>query len=101
MTLSQAAVRTEHGASYLKRLCKHWSHRLEVEESEERADINFGDGQIVRLSADANTLKISIWDEAGSRLDRLQEVVSSHLERFATKETLNFTWVRNDQAVLS
>lgn len=101
MVLSQAAVTTQNGESYIKRLGKHWSHRFPVEQSDGVCSIDFGEGQIIRLRSEEGTLQVAIWDETGSRLDRLEEVVQAHLERFAAKETLEFHWIHQDQGVLS
>lgn len=37
MTKAIAVVPTENGWKYLQQLCKHWSHKLDVELGEKRA----------------------------------------------------------------
>lgn len=100
MAISRAAVITESGEQYIQRLSKHWSHRFAIASEEGQTDIDFGEGQLVRLKPEASVLLIEIHDDAGSRLDRLEEVVSAHIERFAHKETLEFPWRRAESATV-
>ncbi len=95
MATSQTTLTTEFGMSYLKRLCKHWSHRFETEIQESSGRVDFGEGKLVTFEAPTGELTITITAELSS-LDKLEEVVAAHLERFATKETLRFDWSRSE-----
>ena len=41
MPIAKASVPTANGAKYMQQLCKHWSHKLEVDLSEQRGVVKF------------------------------------------------------------
>ena len=94
MAKSQATVSTESGESYIKRLCKHWSHKFQTRIEGPHGEVQFGEGQRLLFQAEATTLEIII-TAPEENLAKLESVVASHLERFATKETLEFAWHRS------
>ena len=62
-----ATVPTTHGSRYLQQLCKHWSHKFDVDFDADKGEIGFPMGPI-RMAAD-------------------------HLDRFAFREApLSFDW---------
>lgn len=85
MPTSRADVPTPDGARYLKRLCNHFAHKLPVELSEDSGVLNFEFGTC-RLEVDAAALHLQAEAEDAERLARVQQVVVSHLDRFAWKE---------------
>lgn len=96
MATSQSTVSTKNGVSYLRRLCKHWSHKFETELQESSGRVHFGEGKLIEFSADAEALAITITADPEA-FDKLEDVIVSHLERFAAKETLQFTWTRTEE----
>ncbi len=96
MATSQSTVSTENGASYLRRLCKHWSHKFETELQENSGRVHFGEGELIEFSADSEALTVTITADSGA-FDKLEHVIVAHLERFAAKETLEFTWARTEE----
>ncbi|MEX6506897.1 DUF2218 domain-containing protein [Jiella sp. M17.18] len=103
MTLkSTASVPTENASRYLQQLCKHWSHNLVVEFTPEAGTVTFprdargadwpADGHL-RLAAFADHLDCTIDAAVPDQLERLKDVVASHLDRFAFREApLAFDW---------
>jgi len=92
MTKSIAVVPTENGWKYLQQLCKHWSHKLEVELSEKSGVVRFSEA-IATMRADDQTLTVEIEASSPDVLERMKGVVSSHLDRFAFREApLPFDW---------
>lgn len=92
MVKTIAVVPTENGWKYLQQLCKHWSHKLDVELGEKSGIVRFSEA-VATMSADDKVLTVQI--EAGSDevLERMKGVVSSHLDRFAFREApLPFEW---------
>lgn len=92
MAKTTAVVPTENGWKYLQQLCKHWSHKLDVELGEKSGIVRFSEA-VATMSADDKVLTVAI--EAGSDevLERMKDVVSSHLDRFAFREApLPFEW---------
>lgn len=91
MPISRAVITTDSGARLIHRLCKHWAHKLEVEEEANQGRVAFDEGAcLMHADESALTVAIEALDEAS--LDRLEAVVASHLERMAGKETLDIVW---------
>jgi uncharacterized protein len=81
-----------NAAKYLQQLCKHWSHRLEVEFSDRKGVVTFP-GAVVNLEAEADALQVTIEGKDSEEVERMKGVVSSHLDRFAFREApLRFNW---------
>jgi uncharacterized protein len=92
MTKTIAVVATENGWKYLQQLCKHWAHKLEVELTEQKGVVKFGEATAV-MTSDAEALTVEIEATSHEVLERMKGVVSSHLDRFAFKEApLPFEW---------
>nr|BAT27863.1 hypothetical protein [Aureimonas frigidaquae] len=92
MLIATSRVLTSHGGRYLQQLCKHWSHRFEVEHGVDTGRIAFSAQSSLELSSDdeALTLVLSCADAAG--LEAMKGVVEEHLRRFAFREALVFDW---------
>lgn len=91
MPISRAEIATESGDKLINRLCKHWAHKLEVEQAEGQGRVTFEAGSCL-MQAEPGKLRIAVeaLDEEG--LDTLEGVVASHLERMAGKESLDIIW---------
>lgn len=75
----------------MNRLCKHWAHKLDVEQGEEESRVAFEEGScIMRVEPDKLVVAVEALEEAS--LDRLEGIIDSHLERMAGDETLNIVW---------
>ena len=92
MTISQATVTTTNASRYLQQLCKHWSHKFQVEFTPSNGTIVFTDGRVVTLKAEPDTLLLHAEAEDAEALQRLEQVVEEHIVRFAFRETLVFAW---------
>ncbi|MBX6764852.1 MAG: DUF2218 domain-containing protein [Rubrobacteraceae bacterium] len=92
MNSSEAHVTTEGAARYANRMCKHFSHRVEATWNEPDGQIEFPELGICHMIArpDELVLRVEADDEAG--LERLKEVVGTHLERFGAREGLRVRW---------
>jgi hypothetical protein len=92
MPTANASVPTANAAKYLQQLCKHWSHRLEVDLSDRKGVVRFPDG-VATLEAGGDALLVTIESEGSETVERLKGVVASHLDRFAFREApLRFDW---------
>jgi len=92
MPIAKASVPTASAAKYMQQLCKHWSHKLEVDLSESRGVVKFP-AAVVTLEPEANALEVTIEGGEGEEVERLKGVVASHLDRFAFREApLRFDW---------
>ncbi|MGW8204276.1 DUF2218 domain-containing protein [Sphingomonas bisphenolicum] len=92
MTLT-ANVPTTNGSRYLQQLCKHWSHKFEVEFDADKGEIvNFPMGPI-RMAAEPDALVVTIDPKPDADIERFKQVVADHLDRFAFREApLPFDW---------
>jgi hypothetical protein len=92
MALETARVPTANGARYLQQLCKHWSHKLDVQLSDDEGIVRFPNA-IATMKAGSDVLTVSVEAEDDETLQRMKGVVASHLDRFAFREApLPFAW---------
>ncbi len=92
MPIAKASVPTANGAKYLQKLCKHWSHKLEVDLSDRKGVVRFPVA-VVTLDAGEDALAVTIEGEKSQEVERMKGVVASHLDRFAFREApLRFDW---------
>ncbi|TRW14677.1 DUF2218 domain-containing protein [Glacieibacterium frigidum] len=90
---SIATVPTENASRYLQQLCKHWSHKLEVEFDAIQGRVAFPTSA-VRFDAAPHALTMTLAGPDAATLDRMEPVVAEHLRRFAFREELAVDWVR-------
>ena len=92
MPIARTNVPTANAAKYMQQLCKHWSHKLEVELSEQRGVVRFPVA-VATFDPRADALFVTIEGEKSEEVERLKGVVASHLDRFAFREApLRFDW---------
>ncbi|WP_075222774.1 DUF2218 domain-containing protein [Acuticoccus yangtzensis] len=91
---SSASVTTANANDYIIRLVKHFGHKVDVESEAGRATFRFSCGT-ANLAARDGGLMIEIEaPDAGGRTET-EEVVESHLLRFAHREALGaLHWTR-------
>ena len=91
MPIATASVPTANAAKYMQQLCKHWSHKLEVDLSEQRGVVKFP-AAVATFEPRTDALQVTIEGE-GEAVERMKGVVASHLDRFAFREApLRFDW---------
>lgn len=88
MTQSISHVQTPKASKYLQQLCKHFGHKVPVEFDELNGSITLPFGTCV-LQAQDEELVLTL---EGVDIGKLEQVIGSHLERFAFRESLNLTW---------
>jgi len=83
---------TASASKYLQQLCKHWAHKLEVEFTAEQGRVRFPDG-LATMTAGPDALTVTVEAQDPATVERLKEVVATHLDRFAFREApLVFNW---------
>jgi uncharacterized protein len=88
---SIAEVATPKASRYLQQLCKHFQHKIPATFGATAGRIEFSIGEChLEGGADRLTLKLAAPDS--ERLAQLQEVVGSHLLRFAFRDGLQISW---------
>ena len=75
----------------MKRLAKHFEHRVTVECQERNASVAFPNAPCTLQASDTH-LDIRIEAQDAATLTRLQEVVTKHLKQVASKETFEVEW---------
>lgn len=88
---SSAFVTTDTPARYISRLCKHFAHKIPVSFDDARGRIEFNAG-LATLKAENHGLRLQVESASNDDLQRLQDVVASHFERFAWQEALTLDW---------
>ena len=93
-----ATVFTLHASRYLQQLSKHWAHKFDVEFTAERSTIRLPIGAIGLEAAD-DRLAIILSAADVASMDELQDVLESHINRFAHREgPLVFEWAAIEPA---
>jgi len=88
---SRAEVATPKASRYLQQLCKHWQHKLTVAFDAQSGRVEFSIGEC-RMDAAPELLTLTLSAPDSEKLSELQEVVASHLQRFAFKDGLSVEW---------
>jgi hypothetical protein len=95
MSLSRTSIETEQARRYMTLVCKHWSHRFQVNVNDEQAVVDFGDSSC-RFTVRERALEIEVSGALGA-LPELEAIVLEHLQRFAPRDTpLLASWSRHD-----
>ncbi|HEV7308073.1 DUF2218 domain-containing protein [Ensifer sp.] len=76
---------TEDGQKYLTQLCKHFAHKVDVEQEGARAELRFSCGTGY-LHATPGGLSIRARSPDDANLTDTKSVIESHLLRFAFRE---------------
>ncbi len=116
MLTAEARVETERPSRYLVQLCRHFTHQgqhlrhrrrthlagdaqarpeaqVHVEWSETHGIVDFGWGPCtMQANPDTLTLRAEATDE--EHLQRVQELVTGHLDRFSRRDHLSVNWQR-------
>ena len=82
-----ARLSTPNGSKYLQQLCKHFAHKVDVEFTPTHGEIKFSIGTAV-LDADAEGLRMTAQADDADKLGQTQNVIESHLVRFAFREEM-------------
>ncbi|GIZ11536.1 DUF2218 domain-containing protein [Pseudomonas sp. NCCP-436] len=88
---SSSFVMTDSPARYIGRLCKHFAHKIPVSFDEQQGRIEFPAG-LVTLQAEPEGLRLQLQSADTEALNRLQDIVASHFQRFAWREALTLDW---------
>jgi hypothetical protein len=89
---SRAEVATDRPSPYLLQLAKHFRHKLDVTFDAERGTIPFAFGR-AELSTAQGVLVLEAVADSAEGLERVEQVVGSHLERFGRRDELAVRWV--------
>ncbi len=88
---SRANVTLVSASASMKKLCRHFSHKIETEFDDESGSVRFPFAR-VELKADGQQLTIQVEADDEQGLERGREVIGSHLIRFATRQQVELNW---------
>ena len=91
--VSRSSVATETPERYIKQLGSHFGHKIEVTEHDGATVLAFPMGECA-LRAAGSTIELTATAATLEDLDRLEDVVGRHLERFGARNELTVTWDR-------
>ena len=88
---TSATARNIDATKYLRRLCKHFSHKVAAKWDDSVGHVTFAMGEC-SLQADGDALHMTCSANEQSALDDIVETVDSHLVRFAHDSEVNLQW---------
>jgi hypothetical protein len=103
MVASTARVATEHPTLYLRQLCEHFDHErgrhgapgVEVTFDDHEGFVNFAPAVSGTCRLDAREEGVLMLSASGTdqaALERVQRVVTEHVERFGRRDRLTVEW---------
>ena len=90
---SHASVPTDAAARYAKQLASHLGRRSEIREEADGIRIVLAVGDCL-LRSHEGSLELSATAPGPEELERVEQVVGSHLERFGQRNELQVVWQR-------
>jgi len=90
---ASAVVKTPTPQRYAKQLASHLGRRSEVVEEAEGTRLRLAGGECL-LRPQGETLELLASAPSAEELDRVTEIVGSHLERFGQRNELHVQWQR-------
>jgi hypothetical protein len=98
MTMAVAIVPTANGGKYVRQLCKHWSHKLEVELEGDRGIVRFPEA-VAMMEGGTDAIRLELSGQDADVVERMKAVLERHLDRFAFREApLAYGWVSAEPA---
>lgn len=92
----KTVVETRDPEKYISRLCRHFSHKLEVEWTDAQGRIEFSIGRCL-LRVEPQGLGVLCEAPDNDQLLELMEVVKAHFDRFAEKDNVKLHWSSQQQ----
>ncbi|MDE0591452.1 DUF2218 domain-containing protein [Halocynthiibacter sp. C4] len=85
MLTQTGTFKTEQASKYLKQLCKHFAHKVDVkyDDTQGEAAMPFGPA---RLEAKENELSVEVTGDGPEQIEKARHVIDVHLQRFAFRE---------------
>lgn len=90
---STAIIDTSKASIYLKKFCRHFSHKRPVEFDECRGKVAFAYGNCY-LVATVEQLILNLESESVELMVKMEDVVARHMERFAFRDEIRVHWKR-------
>ena len=92
MSIINGEAKTPDAARIIRRLCKHWSHKFQVQYDDAEGWIQLNEVKVT-LRAAPEHVSVALENPAGEVPQRLLGVVAEHMQRMAGPEAgLQVTW---------
>ena len=88
---AHATVATEAAARYAKQLASHLGRKAEIRDEAEGPRVVLTVGRCLLVAGD-HALQLHAEARGADGLERVQQVIGSHLERFGQREGLSVEW---------
>ena len=86
-----ATVQTEFGDAYLKRLCRHFAHKIPAMNEGRTGRIEFPFG-VCHIDVTDTEMRFRVEIDDPDHLDRAKRVLEDHLTRMANRDEPEFQW---------
>ena len=86
-----ASLRTDQASRYLSMMCQHFARRLVVTCDDRAGRVEFPFGECA-MTVDDQSLQLVASASNRGDLDKVENVIASHLERFAFRENPEIEW---------
>ncbi len=91
MPNSKVIITTDHASKYLKQMCKHFAHKVDVDFDDFNAAVAFPPGPC-QMTASETELVISCQSESEKGVAVIQSIIDQHIVKFAWREELELNW---------
>ncbi|MGI9221323.1 MAG: DUF2218 domain-containing protein [Woeseiaceae bacterium] len=92
--ITSATVKTAFGEPYLKRLCRHFAHKIPATVDGQHGTIEFPFG-ICQINVDDQSMRFKIDVTGAENLERAEKVIADHLLRMANRDEPVIEWQRS------
>ena len=92
--ITTSTVETVFGEPYLKRLCRHFAHKIPASVEGRHGAIEFPFG-LCSIDVDDTSMHIRIEVDYPGNIDRAESVVADHLVRMANRDDPAVVWQRD------
>jgi hypothetical protein len=92
MHTSETTLSTTEASRLIKRLCKHFSHKVDVKFDTSNGHVDFPLGECDMKATDS-TLIFTVQADNEEKIQKIQKVISSHADQFARNESFDWQWL--------
>jgi len=91
--ITTSTVKTAFGESYMKRLCRHFAHKIPASIEGQQGTLEFPFG-VCRIEVNDDSMHIRIDVDEAENIDKAEKVVADHLVRMANRDEPVVAWER-------
>jgi len=92
--ITSSIVKTAFGEPYMKRLCRHFAHKIPTLVEGLHGTIEFPFG-LCRIEVDEREMRFRVDVDDEANADRAEKVVADHLMRMANRDEPVVEWIRD------